>query len=79
LQEARSQLEQHRWDNPDPIVRSRVERLLLALERLDAELRAERAGNDAYEHYRATARDKRGRRLSRPPDPHEPPEVPEAR
>jgi transposase len=28
LQEARSQLEQHRWDHPDPIVRSRIERLL---------------------------------------------------
>jgi Transposase DDE domain len=49
---------------------------LLAAERLEADLLAERAGNDAYEHYRATARDKRGRRLSRPPDPHTPPEVP---
>jgi transposase len=76
LSEARRQLEQHRWENPDPIARSRIERLLLALERLDAELWAERAGNDAYEHYRATARDKLGRRLSRPPDPYEPPEMP---
>jgi transposase len=76
LQEARSQLEQHRWENPDPIRRSRRERLLLAAERLESELTAERAGNDAYEHYRATARDKRGRRLSRPPDPYTPPQVP---
>jgi transposase len=76
LQEARRQLEQHRWESPDPIARSRIERLLLALERLDAELGAERAGNDAYEHYRQTARDKRGRRLSRPPDPYDPPDVP---
>ena len=28
LSEAKRQLEQHRWENPDPIVRSRVERLL---------------------------------------------------
>ncbi|MGZ6622978.1 MAG: hypothetical protein ACXVHD_25540 [Solirubrobacteraceae bacterium] len=51
----------------------------MALERLEAELSAERAGNDAYEHYRATARDKLGRRLSRPPDPYQPPEVPEGK
>jgi Transposase DDE domain len=76
LQDARGQLEQHRWDHPDQISRSRRERLLLAAERADAELIAERAGNDAYEHYRATARDKRGRRLSRPPDPYAPPQVP---
>jgi transposase len=79
LQEARGQLEQHRWDDPDPIPRSRGERLLLAAERADAELVAERAGNDAYEHYRATARDRRGRRLSRPPDPYTPPELPQGK
>ncbi|MBV8998842.1 MAG: transposase [Solirubrobacterales bacterium] len=76
LQDARAQLEQHRWENPDPISRSRGERLLLGAERLEADLAAERAGNDAYEHYRATARDRRGRRLSRPPDPYASPEVP---
>jgi transposase len=76
LQDARSQLEQHRWENPDPIRRSRADRLLLAAERLEADLTAERAGNDAYEHYRATARDRRGRRLSRPPDPYTPPDAP---
>jgi len=31
----------------------------------------------ANETYRATARDRRGRRLSRPPDPYTPPEQPE--
>ena len=76
LQDARGQLEQHRWQNPDPIPRPRRERLLLAAERLEADLAAEYAGNDAYEHYRATARDRRGRRLSRPPDPYTPPDVP---
>jgi transposase len=76
LREAKRQLEQRRWQRPDEISGSRRERLLLALERLEADLHAERRGNDAYEHYRATARDKLGRRLSRPPDPYTPPAVP---
>jgi transposase len=79
LQEARSQLEQHRRDSPDPIVRSRIERLLLALERLEAELSAECAGNEAYETYRKQGRMRDGRRFGRPPDPHRPPEVPEGK
>jgi hypothetical protein len=79
LQEARSQLEQHRWDSPDPIVRSRIERLLLALERLEAELSAQCAGNEAYEEYRKQGRMRDGRRFGRPPDPHQPPEVPEGK
>ena len=76
LREADRQLEQHRWENPDPVVRSRPERLLLAAERLEADLAAERAGNEAYEHYRQTARDPLGRRLGHPPAPYQPPEVP---
>jgi hypothetical protein len=79
LQDARSQLEQHRWDHPDPIVRSRVKRLLLALERLEAELSAERAGDEAYAQYRKQGRMRDGRRFGRPPDPHQPPEVPEGK
>ena len=35
LREARRQLEQHRWQNPDQVPRSREERLLLAAERLE--------------------------------------------
>jgi DDE family transposase/transposase-like protein DUF772 len=79
LQDARSQLEQHRWDSPDPIVRSRIERLLLAQERLEAELSAECAGTEAYETYRKQGRMRDGRRFGRPPDPHRPPEVPEGK
>ena len=79
LSEAKRQLEQHRWDNPDPISRSRVDRLLLALERLEAELAAECAGNEAYEAYRQQGRMRDGRRFGRPPDPHQPPEVPEGK
>jgi hypothetical protein len=44
--------------------------------RLDAELAAESRGNTAYEQYRATGRDRFGRRLSRPPKPYAPPATP---
>jgi len=49
--EGKRQLERHRWRHPDPIPRARVERLLLAAERLEAELEVERRANEAYEHY----------------------------
>ena len=58
LREGKRQLEQHRWDDPDPIPRSRADRLLLAAERLGSDLDVERRANEAYEHYRATARDR---------------------
>ena len=79
LSEAKRQLEQHRWENPDPIVRSKVERLLLALGRLEADLSAERAGNEAYEAYRKQGRMRDGRRFGRPADPYQPAEVPEGK
>src|SRR5207253_57351 len=79
LSEAKRQLEQHRWENPDPIVRSRLERLLLALERLEADLSAEGAGNEAYEAYREQGRMRDGRRFGRPPDPHQPPQTPDGK
>jgi transposase len=50
LREGKRQLEQHRWNNPDPIPRSRRERLVLSAERLQDELDVERRANDAYEH-----------------------------
>jgi hypothetical protein len=40
LREGKRRLEQHRWRRPDPIPRARRERLLLAAERLEAELDA---------------------------------------
>jgi transposase len=76
LREGKRQLEQHRWEHPIPIPRSRGERLLLSAERLADDLDVERRANDSYERYRATARDRLGRRLSRPPDPYTPPAVP---
>jgi transposase len=79
LREGKRQLEQHRWENPDPISRSRGERLLLAAERLESDLSVERRANEAYEHYRATARDRLGRRPGGRAVPHRPPDVPAAK
>jgi transposase len=76
LREGKRQLEQHRWRHPDPISRSRRERLLLVAERLEADLDMERRANEAYEHYRATARDRLGRRVAGRTEPHRPPQVP---
>jgi transposase len=76
LREGKRQLEQQRWRHPDPVPRSRHERLLLAAERLHADLDTERRANEAYEHYRATARDRLGRRPGGRSDPHRPPAVP---
>jgi transposase len=76
LRDAKRQLERRRWEDPDPIARSRSERLGLAAERLEAELDAERRGNEAYEAYRATGRMKDGRRFGGPPKPYTPPVVP---
>ena len=74
--EAHRQLERQRWEDPDPIPSSREQRLLLAAERLEDDLGAERAGHEAYQDYRAQNRDKLGRRLSTAPKPYQPAEVP---
>ena len=76
LREGKRQLEQHRWEHPAAIPRSRPGRLSMAADRLETDLEVERRANEAYERYRATARDRLGRRLSRPPDPYSPPDVP---
>jgi transposase len=76
LREGKRQLEQHRWRHPDPIPRSRTERLLLAAERLEADAEVERRANEAYQHYRATARDRLGRRPGGRAEPYRPPALP---
>jgi transposase len=76
LREARHQLDEHRRREARPIVRSRAQRLLEAERRMVGDLEVERAANEAYEHYRAHGRDTQGRRLSRPPTPYEPPDIP---
>ena len=76
LREGKRQLEQHRWEKPDPISRSRGQRLLLSAQRLQSDFDVERRANAAYEAYRAQGRMRDGRRFGRPPNPHRPPEVP---
>jgi transposase len=76
LREGKRQLEQHRWERPDPIPRSRSQRLVLSGERLGSDLDVERRANEAYEHYRATARDRLGRRPGGRAEPYRPPAVP---
>jgi hypothetical protein len=51
----------------------------LAAERLEAELDTERRANEAYERYRATARDRLGRRPAGRAEPYRPPELPAGR
>jgi Transposase DDE domain len=76
LREARHQLDEHRRLQARPIPRSRVKRLLQAEQRLQENLRVEREANDAYEHHRATAVMKDGRRFGARPNPYVAPEVP---
>jgi hypothetical protein len=79
LREAHRQVEQHRWRDPEPVPRSRSERLLMAAERLEDDFEAERRGNEAYERYQAHGRTKDGRRLPSPPKPYVPPAVPDGK
>jgi transposase len=79
LREGKRQLERHRWRHPDRIPRARVDRLLLAAERLESDLEVERRANAAYEQYRVQGRTKDGRRLPSPPKPYVSPEVPAGR
>jgi transposase len=74
LREARHQLDEHRRLQADPIPRSRSERLLECERRLQENLRVERQANEAYEHHRATAVSKDGRRFGARPNPYLAPE-----
>ena len=75
--DARRQLDQRRWENPDRVPRAREDRLVLAGERLEAERDGQVAANRAYEDYRANGRDTQGRRPSGHPKPWVAPELPE--
>jgi hypothetical protein len=70
------QAERHRWRHPDPVARSRRERLLLAAERLEADLEVERRANQTYERFRADYRDRLGRRPGGRANPYVAPELP---
>src|SRR5919201_5914662 len=79
LREAKQRLEAERAAHPQPVPRSRPERLKEAKRRLEEELWTEVRANRAYEAYRARGRMKDGRRFGRPPDPHQSPPTPEGR
>jgi Transposase DDE domain len=76
LRDAERQLEQHRWQNAERISRSRSERLVLAAERMEADLGAERARNEAFEDHRVNGRDAQERRRADTPTPYQPSELP---
>jgi transposase len=79
LLDAKRQLDRDRWQTPAPVTRAREDRLWDAAERLEQDLAALRAGNEAYEQWRATAKDRLGRSLSgnRLPKPYTPPATPQ--
>src|SRR5215208_8305648 len=77
LREAKQRLEPERAANPQPVPRSRPKRREDAKRRLDQELFSELRANQAYEAYRARGRMNDGRRFGRPPDPYQPPAIPE--
>jgi hypothetical protein len=74
---ARSELDAHRARQARPIPRDRDHRLLETLERFEESQRVDLAANEAYERWRATARDTRGRVLKGNSKPYVPPELPE--
>jgi transposase len=77
LRDAERQLERQRLEDPDEIARSRTVRLLLAAERLEDDLGAERAGNEAYEAWRerGIAADGTKRMAPGTTKPHQVPDV----
>jgi hypothetical protein len=79
LLDAKRQLDLKRWRAPAPVSRAREDRLWDAAERLERDLAALRAGNEAYEQWRATATDRLGRSLAgnRLPKPYTPPATPQ--
>ena len=76
LREAKQRLERERAANPKPVPQSRPARVKEAKRRLEEELWVECRANEAYEHYRATARRSDGRRFGSQPKPYQPPATP---
>jgi transposase len=79
LREAKQRLQAERAATPEAVPRSRPRRLKQAKRRLEQELLSEVRANRGYEAYRARGRMKDGRRFGRPPDPDQPPAIPEGR
>ena len=74
---ARRELEEQRDREGRPIPRDREDRLFQALGRLEQNHRVELAANEVYEHWRATARDTKGRVLKGNSKPWVAPEPPD--
>jgi transposase len=74
---ARRELEEQREREARPIPRDREDRLFQALGRLEQNHRVDLAVNEVYEHWRATARDTKGRVLKGNSKPFFPPELPD--
>jgi transposase len=74
---ARRELEERRAREGRPIPRDREGRLFQALGRLEQNHRVELAANEAYEHWRGTARDTKGRVLKGNSKPFVAPELPD--
>jgi len=73
IRESQRRLERERTQTPSDVPRSREERLWNAGQRLSDDLDAIRRGQQAWEHWRQTATDKKGRRMTgrklrQPPD-----------
>ncbi len=74
---ARGELEAHRAQQRQPIARDREDRLIDTLERFEQNQRIDLAANEAYERWRASARDTKGRVLKGNSKPFTPPEMPD--
>jgi transposase len=61
LRVARSELEAHRARPAQPVARGRDDRMIDALERLEQNHQVELSASETYDHWRATARDTKGR------------------
>jgi transposase len=79
LREAKRRLDAQRAEEARPIPASRPARLKESKRRLEQELDVECRANATYEAYRARGRMKDGRRFGRPPDPYQPPAMPEGK
>ncbi len=79
LREGRRAVERERDANPWTVPRDRDERISEVKGRFDQQLAFHHAANRAYEHYRATAGTRNGRRLCAPPKPWVAPWVPEGK
>jgi hypothetical protein len=74
---ARRELDAHRAQQAQAIPRDREDRLLRALGRLEENHRVELAAHKAYDRWRATARDTKGRVLKGNSKPFTAPELPD--